>query len=191
MMRAAIPAVACLLLSSCVPWTVRPIESADSGPFDANRYVESVWNSKVLPAVSAQAVDVSEMRKAPAGARLVKGEGRILRVDTSSRTGLMLIDLPPYDGRADVAVQIGPVVRGTALRDALPFIQFSQFVNQLEFARVGNALNDRVLKDVLASLPKEGLAGSVVQFTGASAAPAGDALPEIVPVTLVVRRPGA
>ena len=111
----------------------------------------------------------------------------MLRVDTSSRSGLMLVDLAPYDGRADAAIQIGPVIRGTVLRDALPFIQFSQFVNQLEFARVGNALNDRVVQSVLASLPKAGLEGSVVSFSGASSQPAANELPEIVPVTLVVK----
>jgi predicted lipoprotein len=99
----------------------------------------------------------------------------------------MLVDLPPYDGRADAAIQIGPVIRGTVLRDALSFIQFSQFVNQLEFARVGNALNDRVVQSVLVSLPKAGLEGSVVSFSGASSQPAANELPEIVPVILVVK----
>ena len=182
-----------LLLGSCVPWTVRPIDQTDSSSgqartFDAVRYVDSIWNSRVLPAVAASAVDLREALQAhPAGCLLVKGEGRVLRVDTSSRSGLMLLDLAPYDGRADAAIQIGPVIRGTVLRDALPFIQFSQFVNQLEFARVSNALNDRVVQSVLVSLPKAGLEGSVVSFSGASRQPAANELPEIVPVILIVK----
>jgi len=182
-----------LLLGSCVPWTVRPIGQTDSSTgqarsFDAVRYVDSIWDSKVLPTVAASAVDLREALKARRpGYLLVKGEGRVLRVDTSSRSGLMLVDLAPYDGRADAAIQIGPVIRGTVLRDALPFIQFSQFVNQLEFARVGNVLNDRVVRSVLVSLPKAGLEGSVVFFSGASSQPAANELPEIVPVTLVVK----
>ncbi len=172
----AIGALACLSLSSCVPWTVRPIDEMQSGAFDAERYVESIWRSKVLPA-AAQGADLRSARLD--GARLVKGEGRVLRVDTSSRSGLLFLDLPPYNGRADAAVQIGPVIRGTALRDAMPFIQFSQFTNQLEFARVGNALNERAAK-----LPGEAVRGSVVAFTGAAT---GGEPPEIVPVTLMVK----
>jgi predicted lipoprotein len=187
---------ASLLLSSCVPWTVRPIEKdggeSKDGAFDANAYVESIWDSKVTPAVATGAADLAGWlrgrREDLPAAFLVKGAGRVLRVDTTSRTGLLLIDLAPYDGRADAALQIGPVLRGTALRDALPFIQFSQFVNQLEFARVGNALNDRVWKTTLAALSKEGLVGGLATFAGAASRPAANGMLEIVPVQLTVTR---
>jgi predicted lipoprotein len=184
-----------MLLVSCVPWTVRPIDQSgtDSGrsrPFDARQYVDSMWTSKLLPAVSAGAVDVAEILRQGGprgGAFLVKGEGRVLRVDTSSRAGLLTIDTQPYDGRPHAAIEIGPVIRGTTLRDALPFIQFSQFVNQLQFAQVGNALNDRV-SAALASFPTRDLAGSIVMFSGAAVWPSESDLPEIVPVTLAVKR---
>jgi predicted lipoprotein len=188
---------ASLMLSSCVPWTVRPIEkqgapSAADRAFDAKAYVDAIWESQVMPAVSSGAADLAGLlRGRPEDlppAFLVKGAGRILNVDTSSRAGRMLIDIEPYDGRADAAIEIGPVLRGTALRDALPFIQFSQFVNQLEFARVGNALNERVWKTVLASLPREGLAGAGATFTGAASRPAADGIVEILPVQLTVTR---
>jgi predicted lipoprotein len=178
-----------LLLSSCVPWTTRPIENEKTSgtAFDANAFVDSVWDSKVMPA-AAGAPDIAQVfgggKAPPAGAVLVRGAGRVLRVDTTSRSGLMYVDVAPFDGRADAALQIGPVLRGTALRDALPFIQFSQFVNQLEFARVGNALNDRVWKSALAALPKDHLAGLTVTFAGAAVTAGG--LAEVVPVKLEV-----
>ena len=192
---AAFPALASMLLVSCTPWTVRPIDKSgvDSGqnrPFDAGQYVDSIWNAKVLPAISAGAVDLTELLRPashPAGAVLVKGEGRVLRVDASSPTGMLTIDVEPYDGRPDAAVEIGPVIRGTTLRDALPFIQFSQFVNQLQFAQVGNALNDRV-SAALASFPNRELAGTIVAFSGAAVQPSEGGLLEIVPVTLAVKR---
>jgi predicted lipoprotein len=192
---AAFPAMLSVFLVSCTPWTVRPIgqsgaESGQSRPFDADRYVDSIWNAKVLPAISGGAVELADLLR-PAShwtsAVLVKGEGRVLRVDISSRTGLLTIDAEPYDGRPDAAVQIGPVIRGTTLRDALPFIQFSQFVNQLQFAQVGNALNGRV-SAALASFPNRDLAGSIVVFSGAAAPPSEGGLLEIVPVTLAVKR---
>lgn len=200
------PCVALLLLSSCAPWTVRPIGSAESGagqdhPFDAAAYVESIWGAKLLPAVSAHAVDLAEFLKAyradPSAAvrryttgrsLLVKGRGRVIRLDSASPRGRLLVDVAPYDGRADAAIEIGPVIGGTVLRDALPFIQFSQFVNQLQFAAVGNALNDRVANTVLAPVRGGAPAGSVVSFSGASTLPTADAIPDIVPVAIEVGR---
>jgi predicted lipoprotein len=176
---------ACLALSACVPWTTRPLNDKagddQSRPFNAQRYVDSIWNSKVLPAVHAATLDASQLHAAAAqGPRcfLVRGTGKVLKVDTTSREGLLLIDFPPYDGRPDAAIEIGPVIGGTVLRDALPFIQFSNFVNQLQFAQVGNALNDRVL----AGLPPMPKPGSTVTFNGAGSWVDGTL--QIVPVTL-------
>jgi predicted lipoprotein len=168
--------MACLALSSCVPWTVRPIDEVDghAGPFDAGKYVDSIWASKVLPA-AGDAPDLSAARCVHPC--LVKGQGRVVRVETTSRSGLAYLD-------SGAVLQIGPVIRGTALRDALPFIQFSQFTNQLEFARVGNALNDRASK-VLAGIDPPHLEGAEIAFCGAME-PGSPG--EIVPVRLEVRR---
>jgi predicted lipoprotein len=213
MMRPAGLAVLPLLaLCSCVPWTVRPIDQADSGTgqgrgrFDAAAYVDSIWNAKVLPTALSQSVDLSTLiaalRSDPAAAArryghkpgegaacfLVRGRARVLRIDAASQSGSMAVDLPPYDGRPDAAIQIGPAIRGTALRDALPFIDFAQFVNQLDFADVGNDLNLRAVKTALAPVALEELPGKTVSFWGACPQPASDAFPEIVPIQLVVER---
>jgi predicted lipoprotein len=194
-----------LALCSCVPWTVRPIEKNESGSgpqrFNAAAYVDSIWNSKVLPAAMDGSADlgtlIAALRSDPAAANrryghkagegaacfLVNGQGRVLRVDAGSRSGSMTVDLPPYDGRPDAAIQIGPVLLGTALRDALPFIDFAQFVNQLDFADVGNELNSRAAKVALKELP-----GKTVSFCGALEQPEAGAVPRIVPVKLVVER---
>jgi predicted lipoprotein len=95
------------------------------------------------------------------------------------------VDLPPYDGQPDLNIVLGTAIHGTALRDALPFIQFSQFVNQVDFAKVASALNARAAKATEAALPAE---GADISFTGAVAVPSDNSLPEIVPVTLSVSR---
>ena len=146
-------AIAALLLAvSCKPWTVRPINDpaqSQTRGLDASAYVTSIWDTKVIPYVREHAVDVSAACQAaqrPGPSQfLVKGDARVLRADPASRSGLLPIDVAPFDGRPDAAMQIGPVIRGTALRDSLPFIEFSQFLNQLEFARVSNELNARAL----------------------------------------------
>jgi len=77
------------------------------------------------------------------------------------------------------------VLRGTALRDALDFIRFTDFVNQLEFASVSSALNERVMSDVLGPLDIDGLEGREVTFVGAAPLSAASIV-EIVPVRLQV-----
>jgi len=197
---------------SCVPWTVRPIDSADSAAVSkpamtAGAYVDSLWSARLLPSIENAAVDarvfLDAYAKSPveawtrwgrrdAGGPLylsVKGEGRVLALDTKSKVGLAMIDVPPLDGKADVTIQIGPVMRGTSLRDATGLIRFTDFVNQLEFADVANELNDRVLKTVLASLSPSSLAGKSVSFAGTAGAQPGSAPPirELVPVRLAIQ----
>jgi predicted lipoprotein len=97
--------------------------------------------------------------------------------------GSLVIDV---NGGGTATVLTGPVIRGNALRDALPFIQFSQFVNQLEFARVGNALNERAVRVAQAAVGTGDVVGSVARYSGAGVRK-GDVL-EVVPVTLDILR---
>jgi predicted lipoprotein len=84
----------------------------------------------------------------------------------------------------EAAVQVGPVIRGTAIRDALPFIKFSDFANQIEYAQVASLLNDRVL-DQLRQLPKPAtLVGQRVRIVGALSTSASSW--EITPMTFEV-----
>lgn len=199
-------------LMSCVPWTVRPIGVEKEAPAGASAmanpaaYVDSIWAAKLMPAILNSAVDAPVLLKAlaasPEDARarygrreangpayfIVKGEGVVIDVDTRSRNGLALVDIAPYDQRPDVSIQIGPVVRGTSLRDATGIVRFSDFVNQLQFADVGNELNDRVLKTVLVPVDKSKVKGRVVSFAGTLAAElkTEPALRELLPVKLTV-----
>lgn len=181
--------------TACKPWTVRPIEdrgqgaTAAAGRMDAAAYVDSIWATRVLQEARTSAVD---MRSAAAGtstsrsAVFVRGTGTVARVDVGSRVGLAFVDLAPGDGRPDVSIQIGPVLRGTTVRDALPFIQFGDFANQLAFADVANALNARVLSSVLGTVDAASLEGRHISFWGATRldAASGERLPEVVPVIL-------
>ncbi|MGA3029067.1 MAG: DUF2291 domain-containing protein [Bryobacteraceae bacterium] len=200
-----------LSLGACVPWTVRPIDGEKEGPEGPSAvspaaYVDSIWADKLVPAVLHAAVDartlVDALAASPEDAQaryghreangpvyfIVKGKGVVTSIDTRSRNGLALVDVAPFDGRPDVSIQIGPVLRGTSLRDATGIVRFTDFVNQLQFADVGNELNDRVLKTVLASLDRAKLTGSVVTFAGTLAAEgkAEPPLRELVPVKLEV-----
>ena len=76
-------------------------------------------------------------------------------VDTRSRSGTATVALDG-EARATVVIQVGPVLTGTAIRDALPALGFDRFVNQIQHADVGNELNARVEREVLQSLDRGG-----------------------------------
>lgn len=173
-------------IAYCKPWTVVPIEDETNrapSKFDAVAYVESIWTPKVLPEAKTAAVELREAAAA-ASPRFVRGQGIVTRVDTRSRVGLAFVDLAPADGREDVAIQVGPVLRGTALRDALSFIRFGDFSNQLAYADVANALNGRVASSVVDHIEPAALVGDTVTFWGAMKPNVSGGPPDIVPVIL-------
>jgi predicted lipoprotein len=194
-------------MNACVPWTVRPIDSEKQEASGSTitqtpaAYVDSIWASKLLPSILKSAVDARVLldAKTPAGhcatgAKcyfVVKGQGVVTSVDTHSRVGLALIDIPPYDERPDLSIQIGPVLRGTSLRDATGIIRFTDFTNQLQFADVGNELNNRVLKTVLGPIDRDHLLGNRISFVGTLQAQdkGKPRLRELVPLTLTVEGP--
>lgn len=190
-------AVVGALLATLRPWTVVPIETTAARAFDPERYVASIWDSRVLPAAHGTGLELQTFMAAGAvgaaatdgrqtRAVLVKGTARIADVDRKSRVGVARLQLPVAKDGKTAAIQIGPVLRGTALRDALDFIQFTDFVNQLEFAGVANALNERVLSDVLSRVNLDDVAGREVTFIGAVPVSAAGTVVEIVPVQLQV-----
>ncbi|MBN9662969.1 MAG: DUF2291 family protein [Acidobacteria bacterium] len=187
-MKRACAAILSLSLTACVPWTVRPIEgqsaAAQKERFDANRFVESEWVSRILPAIEASAVNASSLL--PASARkpgthyAVKGVARILKVNAIPPLGQMSVDCEPFDGHADAVIQIGPEVRGSSVRDATGLVPFSRFVNQIDFANVSSKLNARALQCLPPSAEIARAQGRSFAFTGTFTA--GEELPHIVPV---------
>ena len=199
-----------LALHGCVPWTIRPIsggKGSDNSPTATPAaYADSIWTSKLLPALQASAVDarvlldalassptqaLTQYGRKPSGGQtyfVVSGRGRVLQVDSSSQSALALVDIAPFDRRPDLSLQIGPVLRGVALRDATPAVNFTDFVNQVQFAEVGEELNKRALSTVLAPIDPPSLRGQIISFLGALPAEpnAHPPLRDLVPVRLSV-----
>lgn len=164
------------------PWTIRPIgetaSRASSAAFDPAAYVETIWQDRVAHA-EVQPLAPGANVTAPT---MIAGEGRVTAVDVSSRVGLMRIDLAPGDGVADVALQIGPVLRGGALRDAVG-LGFADFASQMDYANVAEAMNTRALAGIPALQAPADFEGGRVRFIGA-AAPAPDGAVIVTPITL-------
>jgi predicted lipoprotein len=159
----------------------------NAAAFDAKAYVEKNWAEKVLPAVEADAVDASTLLPALAAdqvaaskqygyqagtgspyAFLTRGSGTVTKVDEENPSHPLTIQLDGTTGKdGTVQVVTGPVIAGTALRDGVKFIHFSDFTNQLDYADVGTELNTKVKTEVLAALDPKGLVGTKVDFAGA------------------------
>jgi predicted lipoprotein len=173
--------------------------------FNPTDKVEAVWESQAVPSIEKRAGDFKPLMAAiaanpdDAGAKfghrekegdapwtyVVKFEGKIVAAETTSRAGSIDVDIDG-DGKADVKVQIGQAIRGTALRDSLDFVNFSEFKNQIEWAQFGKAFNEKVNSTILASLPRDSLMGKTVKVTGAFPLPSSGQLPVVTPATLSI-----
>lgn len=136
--------------------------------FDPVGYAQGLWHSQALPHFTAVAKPMSEVLAAvsrdlaSAGATygyrpategspwtfVVEGNVSVISKNTQSRAGTLTVALEGADPPLDFDVQIGPVVRGNAVRDSLPFVSFKDFTNQLEFADVGKALTALAMEEV-------------------------------------------
>jgi len=175
-------------------------DAANSNAFNPERMVEDIWTPKVIPYLQQKAGPFAEVQAlaktdpAAAGAKYgnakkqsdspwtfaVRVEGKIVAANTQSRAATIDVDVDG-DGKADARVQIGPAMRGTALRDSLDFVQFNDFTNQIDFAQFGKAFNAHADKTVLSKLPREALEGRTVKVLGAYTIEGGQDLPLVTP----------
>ena len=79
-------------------------------------------------------------------------------------------------------------INGTALRDAVGFINFNQFVNQVDYADAATALNNQVKAKVLKGLDPDALEGKKVSV---HRAPSPRSAPTVVTITPVKLEAGA
>jgi predicted lipoprotein len=135
---------------------------------DSKQYADEIWEPIVLPRIESMGVDfkelLSELENDEDGAsrkygyRLleegnhynfaVKGNVKFLSIDTSSMNGSVSLDFTPFDGQPDCLMSIGPVFRGSTIRDIQNTISINDFGNQVDFARLARELNNKV-KDLV------------------------------------------
>ncbi len=180
--------------------TIVPIAEVEaqkqSEAFDPVAYVEGIWGSQIVPAVTERAVDlaviltqfeVDEQGRAKkeqliaiaeedglitvgeAHVYLVKGVGTVTAVDTESRVGTLTLQMDGYEGPITVKLYSGPRIPSdeTAVRDAVGFINFGDFRDQTEYGKVASELNKRIAGEVLGELDVSSLEGKRIAFFGA------------------------
>ena len=115
---------------------------------------------------------------------VVKGTGTVGEVNTQSQAGYMTVKLDGYNGTESVKIQIGPVYKGSAIRDSLSFIKFGDYKNQEQWAAVSQSINEVVAKDVVEPAKPDSLQGKTISFVGAFTVSAGSSDVLITPVVL-------
>lgn len=178
---------------------------AASGGFDPDKQVADLWQAKVIPFLDQRAgtyQDVSALVASDANAAAAKYghkekngtapwtyaakvSGTIVKAETKSRAAYLDTDVDG-DGKADVRIQIGPVIKGTAIRDSLDFVNFSEFKNQIQWAEFGKAFNNHLNAQVLDKLSRDGLEGKKVEAVGAYPAPSSGQPALLTPVAITI-----
>lgn len=182
---AAVGLSACKIVKTLEPGADSAIVSGEAGD-DARiaALLDDTLESRLLPLIREKAAGVAKLRGALAagldaagaaqGVRgagegaawnfAVTGSGVVIAANLESRARKAELDTDG-DGVADVTLQLGPVIKGTSLRDVAPFYDFNDFRDQIEFAKLGRAINDRLIPAL--QLPEGNLVGLTLGFTGA------------------------
>lgn len=159
--------------------------AADASGDDARTEmrIDDTFNSQLLPYVRDNATPIAELRSLISGGLDAAGEkhgtqgsgqgaawnfpvsgaGKVVSAKLDTRARVMDVDTDG-DGTADVTVQLGPVIRGSALRDVAPFYDYDDFRDQIEFAKLSRAINDQIVGQF--AVPEGDLVGLTAGFVG-------------------------
>ena len=182
-LAAALSLGACKIVKTPAPGTQTAAADASGDDARITAILNDTYDQKLLPLVKSQASELADLRAAIAsgldaagqahghrgageGAAwnfAVKGQGKVVDANLESRARKLELDTDG-DGKADVTLQLGPVVKGTALRDIAPFYDFTDFRDQIEFAKLARALNDKA--SAALAVPEGDPKGKTVAFTG-------------------------
>lgn len=182
--------VAALALSGCkIVKTATEGENAAAVPGEAGddariaTLLDKTYDAELLPLITGKAMPVTDLRAVVAGGLdsagaahgnkgsgegaawnfAVKGEGTVVEANLTSRARKAMVDVDG-DGQADLTLQLGPVIKGSSLRDVAPFYRFGDFRDQIEFAKLGRALNDKASAALV--VPEGDIVGKTVTFVG-------------------------
>lgn len=186
-----------LMLSACTVVKINEEQADSKGEystwtktgtgFQAEEYVDEIWDAKLIPTYEKQSIDYLMLISALQNNReaaikkygftrqtgepfyifKVHGTARVLEYDDSSRNGVIRVDDNPMDGIVDATLQVGPVIRGTVIRDSVDFIRFTDVGNQLQFADLANKLNSRMKTDSIEKLDLNQIKGKTISYIGA------------------------
>lgn len=167
-------AMAALALGGCRIVSQQELADLKNPPNPAMANVTATYQQKIVPQVLSEAKPLGELMSSLAAAKdfdtacktlgyrsqdenpcifTVKVQGTVSAVNTTSRSGK--ITVKDLSGQ-DVVVQIGPIIRGTALRDVYKGSSYQDFNDQVLFGDYGRAINNLASEEVKKLQPKVG-----------------------------------
>ena len=181
--RAAVAAAAAAALVAAMAFDTTWVKSGGAADASPGAFSPLAYGQKTFPAVQkaieGRAVPAPQLAAAvakdPAAAAKLYGVESGVGVEYPvSFTGTLGDgDFGNYEVKVDgmpdvpkVALQTGPAIMGTDLRDATGTIQFGQFTNQIDYQNAGSALNKEMKKQVLSKLDTTDLKGKTVSVVG-------------------------
>lgn len=98
---------------------------------------------------------------------IVKGTGTVDVVKNKLRSGYFTVKLDGYTGdNIQFRIQIGPVFKGSAVRDSISLLNYNDYKNQIEWAQVSKAFHELISKEILAPIDMDTISGKQVEFIG-------------------------
>lgn len=181
-------AMAMTSLTGCIKIVKTGEEAALTGEtqFSAGDDVAGFWESQAIPELTEKAVELTDFLNEAKGdfksladkygkysmgtsgelTYTVKGTGTISEINTESKAGTMTITLDGYTGSEDIKIQVGSVIKGSSVRDAIEFIKYGDYKNQEEYAAVNQSINSIIMESVINPEKAVEMNGKTVEFVG-------------------------
>ena len=174
--------------------------------FDPTKVATDFWEQKSAAYFEKNAVDLVTLIKKSEGdfskvasefghysmgdkgelSFIVKGSGRVTTVKNKLRSGYLAFDLDGNDSEIKPRLQIGPVFKGSAVRDSISLISYKDYKNQIEWAGVSVAFHELITKELLSKIDMNALEGKSIEFIGCFTVSKPD-LVNITPVKITVK----
>jgi len=188
------------LLSGCRIVSQQELADLKNPPNPKMADIDQLWQQKLVPQLQAEARPVSALLTSMRSAKdfdtacqtygyrtqaenpcifSVSVQGDVTAVNTTSRSGKMTVKDESGDS---VTIQIGPIIRGTALRDGYRGAGYQDFNDQVLFGDFGKAINQHASQMMQQFAPK---VGDKVKVTGVfSSWDIPQQLPDITPAAI-------
>lgn len=189
-----------MLLSGCKIVSQQELADLKNPPNPKMADIDQLWQQKLVPQIQAEARPLATLMTSLKSAKdfdtacqqygyrsqaenpcvfSVSVQGDVTALNTTSRSGKMTVKDESGDS---VTIQTGPIIRGTALRDAYRGASYQDFNDQVLFGDYGKAINQHASGLMQQFAPK---VGDKVKVTGVfSSWDTPQQLPDITPAAI-------
>ncbi len=160
-----------------IPMTAE--EAASLKNLTAETLAQKFWGD-ILQEANTLSKSIDQQNDTGRHSAFVRISGVVGAVDDSKKAATMTVET----GGKAFLLQIGPIIRGNSIRDAASFINFDDFKNQVQFARLSKELNKKAMENF--PRPDSSWTGSQVDVLAAVTYKDAD-VTEVIPLEIVKR----